>query len=188
MDCHACTSYLVFKEPATTHKRQSGPGCSLRPIRRAPETRCKPFSGEPFKLTKTHQAVSTPVRDVNPVPAAFRPPWQNLGDGVRRRLMGSAFRGSSLGPRTGPTWGRTPKANLDDTRRGWACQPISVVPAREPYRSSLRRPRTPARSHALAASHTAGQRSRDAPEYTGWEGHCQTTSYEGRATGGRLCG
>jgi len=27
------------------------------------------------------------------------------------------------GPRAGPTWGRTPKAKSDNTRRGWVCQP-----------------------------------------------------------------
>ena len=87
------------------------------------------------------------------------------------------------GPRTGPTWGRAPKAKIDDTRRGWACQPISVVPARGPLRSPLRRPRTPARSHAFAASHTAGQRSRDVTKYRVLRSHCQMTKR--RVTVGR---
>lgn len=149
-DRHACTSYPVFKEPTATPSR----GCRVPDARCAPsggpKSRPKPIFGEPYKSIKPtgpcQPLFSATARDFR---GLHRLPWP-----VRHRtatasagLIGLAFRVSCLGARSGPTWGRTPKAKFDNTRRGWACQPLSVVDARGPSLGPLRRPRTPARFH-----------------------------------------
>ena len=135
-DC-ACTSYSVFKEP--TRPRKARP--SRRAFHPAWQVLTSPFrpnSGEPSKVTIAVSGCQPPPCTVTSTaapktPEPKRPPLR-LGWNL---------------PSCCPTWEpgdrelgdlRTPKANLDTTRRGRVCQPLH-----------------PARFSREAASHTAGQ-------------------------------
>lgn len=161
--------YVLSSFQRTGHdpREASGPGSSLRPFRQARSPRFRPsrsIFGEPSKLIKTSRLVSSDflrpghfcLAAHSGCQPASSPPSLECPRQAALRATASASRNWSCfpcsptwEPGTGPAWGRTPKANLDITRRGWACQPLSVDPlqasARGLSNDPLRRPRTPAR-------------------------------------------
>ena len=160
---------VMFVRPIQFSKNRPRPPRGIRPrmlIAPHPAGRSPRFRprrsifGEPSKLIKTSRCVSSAFlrpatclgwpssgrRQLSALPGQIQPRQAML------RATAPASRDLVLlsvcptwGPGIGPAWGRTTKANLDNTRRGWACQPLSVIPARRLYIDLLRRPRTPAR-------------------------------------------
>jgi hypothetical protein len=126
---------------------------------------CRPFLGEPFNLTKTNHALSSAFWVSTACRFATSTHRVASRDGVRKRWLVVLSVCPTWEPGTGPAWGRTPKAKLNTTRRGLACQPSwsTAFPRSllESYLRSLRRPLPWRAFRASAASHTAGQRARD---------------------------
>jgi len=163
----------------------------VHPIRRAPQTRHKPRLGEPSKVTTANRPCQLPPglagMFASAPETASRSPThtprerQNgLAWGRQRQATGArvlaessaATAFASRGPSVvgvqlgGPEWaclGTNRRAKNDITRRGWACQSLSVVVARELLLPSPATP-NPGALHVEAASHTAGQRPRDLQE------------------------
>ena len=169
---------VMFVRPIQFSKNRPRPsrGCRVPDARCAPsggpKIRREPFFGEPYNF----------IQPTGPCQLPFLAPAMIT---ARRDPSAIAWRRHSpawlvelsvcpaWGPWNGPTWGRTPKAKFNTTRRGWACQPLSVVPARRPY--LLPSPATPNPGARLTLRCLTYGRptSRDVSEYSDLDRRCQ---------------
>lgn len=154
-DLCACTSYSVFKEPACAPARELRRGLRLQAAAHpawwgSQKQAFRPCSGEPSYTTTAIsgcQHALSHCDTLSPVKAKA-----DAGSGVGNLPSWCP----TWEPGNPGAWGRTPKANLDTTRRRWACQPVDHHCLRAISPLSPVAP-DPGARHVTAAFHTASQ-------------------------------